>query len=478
MATYCKKHGEFELSHICTDCKQYLCIYCTIEHSSKHKINALMELATEVIQQFCREYDENTKIATDINLLHTLIKQRISDYWEDLKFRLCSNIEDFKSDSLKFIEGVIGEKEKQLYMNPKAKDGVLQMFKEKKFYEIYNDKSKLQYTSHRIAEQKRKKELLATLYNSLPSSNFNLEFHNAYLLQLEQNLYSAVDLISNSNYGSYIEENAINLVYVPSYIKTIPLNQTVQNPAIAQAKNSVYLVGGNLGKWNSDHLSTNYLFPLVGGLSSLIPKASMNTCRAWHGIIAFNNQYLYVVGGYNNTDGTLNSCEKYSIEKDKWLKVSPLRKKRWGLSVTLYNNRFIYAFFGVDGRALSTYVESFDCLDEESEWNLLSISDKTSSYARRCHASFQSSNTEILIFGGDSGQQLVAKCLGYNVRKGEMKFAANDCACRPHPTYCCCPGRMKSSAVYKLAIGSQAAVYDMIRKFWIMFELCPLVIKK
>ncbi len=482
MATYCSKHPEFELSHICTDCNIFLCINCTLEHSNKHKVTALVELATEVIHQFCREHDENAKIATDINMLQSLIKKRISDYWDDLKRKICSNIDDFKADSLKFIEGVMGKKERQMKANPQTKDSFVRLFKDKKYFDIYKNKGKMQIKSRWADTQKRKKELLATIYQSLPSNNFNLEFHNAYLLQLEQNLYSAVDSICNANYGIFIDDRAIHLLYAPSYVKTVPLADSVMNSEVVQAKNCVYLVGGNCGKWDSKHLNTTFAFYLAGGVSSsgssLVPKASMMHARAWHGLVTLQDQYVYAIGGYNDSASTLNSCERYIIEKDKWIKVPSLKKRRWGLSATLFNNQTIYAFFGVDGKTLSMDIEALDCMNEDSGWILAYNPDKHSPYFRRCHASFQSSNTEILIFGGDTGQQLASKCLGYCVPKRTINYTANDCACRPHPTYFHSPDRMRSSTIYKLAFGNQAAVYDMVRKYWILLELCPLDVKR
>ena len=480
MAGLCPKHLEFELCHICLECKNILCIQCVIEHSSKHKVVALVELATEVIQRFCREYEENTKIATEINMLRSHIKQKISDYWDGLKFRICSILDDFKLDSLKFVEGILGKKEKSISISPIAKDALMELFKKKQYYEIYKRKGTANIVSQWMGEQHKKKELLLTMYNNIPSNSVNLGFIENIFLKLEQNLYSAVDSICNANYGSFFEDNTLNLLYIPSYFKPIPLSQTVLNPAIAQAKNNIYLIGGNIGKWDLGYFNTTYVFSSAGGLSStaLLPRANLNVARAWHGAITVLDFHIYVVGGYNSQTGTLASCERYVIDRDKWVKIPSLLKRRWGLSVTSFNERMIYTFFGVNDKALSTAIEVFDTCGEEMGWTIVYDPDKLSPHLRRCHASFQNSNTEMLIFGGDSGQQLQSKCLLYSTKNCGITYTSNDFACRPHPSYYRCANRTHSNVVYKLACGSQAAAYNGIYKAWIVFELCALKVSK
>ncbi len=476
MSNCCIKHGDFELSHICLDCRQVMCISCVIEHSNRHKIMALVELATDVIQRFCREYDESSKIATEMNQLRTRIRQRVADYWDALKRRICTTLDDYKMDSLKLVEGILGKRERFHKPSPTVKDQLIALFKKKQYYEIYKRKGSAQIVSQWIEEQARRRELLATMYNNIPSNSVSLSFVENVFLKMEQNLYSAIDSICNANYGAFFEESTMSLLYIPSYSKALPLAQRVLNPALVQAKSNIYLIGGNLGKWDQAHLNTTYVFSSVGGLSSssLQPKAKLNAARAWHGVAAVQDALIYAVGGFNNVEGTLSSCERYVVAQDRWIVLPSLLYKRWGLSVTTFDERFVYAFLGVDGKVLCAAIEMLDTCDEDRGWANVYQPDYQHQHMRRCHGSFQASNSEILVFGGDTGVQQQNKCLLYSTYKRRVSYTPNDFACHPHPSYYRCPERTHASAIYKLAVGSQAAAYNMIYKAWIVFELCAL----
>eukprot|EP00826_Nyctotherus_ovalis_P016930 TRINITY_DN14939_c0_g1_i8.p1 TRINITY_DN14939_c0_g1~~TRINITY_DN14939_c0_g1_i8.p1 ORF type:complete len:201 (+),score=20.18 TRINITY_DN14939_c0_g1_i8:113-715(+) len=182
-----------------------------------------------------------------------------------------------------------------------------------------------------------------------------------------------------------------------------------------------------MGKWSSEHLNTTYCISLKEKQEkySLVAKSPMLRARAWHGTSTLLDLYIYAVGGYNTSEATLCYCERYSVAGDRWQAIPSLIKGRWGLSVTLFNARVLYCFFGMKERRPLTDIEAFDCLDEEQGWRQVYSSQDRPKLTRRCHATMQVSNTAVLIFGGDPGGTSADQSLCYDTEKRSVECSRN-----------------------------------------------------
>jgi len=142
----------------------------------------------------------------------------------------------------------------------------------------------------------------------------------------------------------------------------------------ATKKRYLYGVGGS----NSDNTSFDTMMrydPSNDAWTTAV--ASMHTARKRLGVGAVTHsndrkQYLYAVGGYNNTDSQLQSVERYDPSNDTWTEVSPMGTKREGLAVGVLagsdGKQYLYAAGGKDGSGnLLDTVERYDPSNDEWE---------------------------------------------------------------------------------------------------------------
>jgi N-acetylneuraminic acid mutarotase len=71
--------------------------------------------------------------------------------------------------------------------------------------------------------------------------------------------------------------------------------------------------------------------------------------------------YIYVIGS-KYPDETSKKCEVYDISKNKWSEIGELNHCRHYCSVTILENRYIYAIGGRDSRTEQP-LDSFERLD-------------------------------------------------------------------------------------------------------------------
>lgn len=73
---------------------------------------------------------------------------------------------------------------------------------------------------------------------------------------------------------------------------------------------------------------------------------SMNQKRSAFGIINdYQNQEVYIIGGHDSND-YLAHCEKYMIQSDEWISITPMNQKKMYASACILNNQFIFSIGG------------------------------------------------------------------------------------------------------------------------------------
>lgn len=70
--------------------------------------------------------------------------------------------------------------------------------------------------------------------------------------------------------------------------------------------------------------------------------------RYGHGICLIYN-YIYAVGGVENSDDPIRHCERYNILSDSWEIIPELEKACFSMTLMPMSNRYIYMFGGIEG---------------------------------------------------------------------------------------------------------------------------------
>ena len=62
----------------------------------------------------------------------------------------------------------------------------------------------------------------------------------------------------------------------------------------------------------------------------------------------YDNEYAYVIGGFNHEKGLLNQVEKFSIKARKWIQSEPINVPRINAAACKCGNKYLYLFGGLD----------------------------------------------------------------------------------------------------------------------------------
>ena len=168
-----------------------------------------------------------------------------------------------------------------------------------------------------------------------------------------------------------LDENIITLNFPPdsniksflyncahcNYNKKLYISGGIINPGLSQIiSNKFYMI--DLTKINDNNINNNK--SIIVELSPLLYN------RFNHSMMAYDNE-IYAVGGEN-----LNSVEKYDIEKDEWIEIDSMIKKRSNAMLAIYND-YLYAFFG-KGENENNYPESIERVNisnNSSFWEMI-----------------------------------------------------------------------------------------------------------
>lgn len=64
------------------------------------------------------------------------------------------------------------------------------------------------------------------------------------------------------------------------------------------------------------------------------------------------SKYIFVFGGRDGYEyhNELKLCEKYSVENNKWIVISPMARRKSMVSACTVDNKFIYIIGGYDSQ--------------------------------------------------------------------------------------------------------------------------------
>ena len=190
---------------------------------------------------------------------------------------------------------------------------------------------------------------------------------------------------------------------------TIPIS-----PSISQLSNDIAFISGGCTKINEVskkcYLYKKGKFELLNDMFN--ERRNHFSLRV--------NEYIYVSGGIDNNSNHLNSCEKYSLQYEKWIKCSPLNIERSHLSLCNVNNKYIYAIGGENKKnGFLDSIEKYSILGDS--WECMKIK---LPYKLECVGCITSNNKEIVIFGGYCPQKIKRETIiKYNIDTQKINFS-------------------------------------------------------
>eukprot|EP01022_Parablepharisma_sp_SALTPOND_P024143 TRINITY_DN530_c0_g3_i1.p2 TRINITY_DN530_c0_g3~~TRINITY_DN530_c0_g3_i1.p2 ORF type:complete len:682 (+),score=76.35 TRINITY_DN530_c0_g3_i1:3879-5924(+) len=132
------------------------------------------------------------------------------------------------------------------------------------------------------------------------------------------------------------------------------------------------------------------------------PKANMLLPKSQHKLVMLDARTIYSLGGKSKDKKFLSYCEKYNMEQDKWESAPSLNESKLNIAATAFNGTFIYAFGGFKG-TYSNAIEFLNAAKPGEKWRTLKLASCGGWIGKDEAGCFQTSEKEILIFGGIDG---------------------------------------------------------------------------
>lgn len=142
-------------------------------------------------------------------------------------------------------------------------------------------------------------------------------------------------------------------------------------------------------------------------------KASLNQNRYTHSL-AHQGNFVYAIGG-RSINGVLESCERYSINMNRWERIANLNQKRCTSPAIVFEDSYIFVFGGYEGSGRIDSIEQYDVTNDQ--WSVLPIKFPLSVEAET--ATLISSN-EVIILGGHDNSAGTKDAMMLNLET--MKF--------------------------------------------------------
>jgi hypothetical protein len=192
--------------------------------------------------------------------------------------------------------------------------------------------------------------------------------------------------------------------YAILFPKTILISGGKVKQSIETKATLIAIVRESQNKYNIDETYT----------TSMKDKRTNHTCFVHFDKMEANPK-LFVIGG-----SRLKSVEHFEINLKMWKSNYPeLNRIRERCSAMIYNQQYLYVFFGIDAD-LKSYVQTIECLDlneyENNKWEIVSLNlgeNANMNMTKRYHIS--------LIYDPSNEPNKVLICGGLNYMKNETK---------------------------------------------------------
>jgi hypothetical protein len=130
----------------------------------------------------------------------------------------------------------------------------------------------------------------------------------------------------------------------------------------------------------------------------LVELPQMNEKRSHHSMIYYKaDNSIYVISG-----SKIKSCEKFSIDDNKWNIIPSLNHSRENSGLCIHNDEYLYVILGYD-RTVNKYVSNFERLkikDNSSIWEVINVKGSQSLLKKQAMCCYKYSPTGIYLIGG------------------------------------------------------------------------------
>eukprot|EP00347_Sterkiella_histriomuscorum_P002043 403369692 len=187
--------------------------------------------------------------------------------------------------------------------------------------------------------------------------NLNKESYSKIIPYLIKNvkLWRTKSLFLNLDGQSFLNELSVSndLEWKPRDIRAYDQeNNFIENFQFAELwskvvqvnKELIYMIGGNV----EHRFSTDRCYSFNLQANELRQIQSLKQKRYGHGL-CYMNQFLYVVGGVQDDNQTLDVCERYDIINKEWNEIPKLEVPCFSMTLLSVRGRYIYTIGGIYG---------------------------------------------------------------------------------------------------------------------------------
>lgn len=247
---------------------------------------------------------------------------------------------------------------------------------------FYNSLNLINIDINSIIEEKEEINNKSLTKIFLNNNKIYLEEENAELKNLIEELCFYINKIELSQSFIWFEQNSNNIHEISlnnkkmnsSMIEYNYIGKNINNPFLFNEefrvsnlfKNLMYISGGII-KSNNHIINDVYEYYL--NKKSLVQKASMNQKRINHGSIIIGNN-LYVCGGIDENFNSLDTCEKFNIEKNEWTFIPPMKEKLSKINLIAIDNKNFAIFGGIKDNSIFNFKIHYYRIDTNT-WFIL-----------------------------------------------------------------------------------------------------------
>eukprot|EP00347_Sterkiella_histriomuscorum_P013856 403363103 len=239
---------------------------------------------------------------------------------------------DFEMDYLANKASLDGQVQELLFLEDEIKKGP-------QFFRC----SQFKYPSFTYLDQEL--EQIDTLGQITDNSDFSMPLVAFNTFQLQA--YNYIEKLRDFKELKLIDEDHLAKHDVPRFFKTIYIPD-----------DRFLLLGGQ--ERDEPSLSSKKVF-LLDDKGKLLQQNDMFKERQYFATVAdYENQYAYVIGGFNHRKGLIKSVEKYSFKARKWAKIESINHARINASACKCGPKYLYLFGGLDKHNFLDSIERFN----------------------------------------------------------------------------------------------------------------------
>ncbi len=417
----CNKHPDAPAESRCKDCEEYLCIDCSIEHNSQHKVIILrqeaMQFARSVINRTFTPTEEESSSKAVLDKLvelthsheelqHTAVqaKQKLAHLGADLGHEI--DVLHAKANAITEDLEVL----KDTNCNRLCEE-IKELMNRRDYSSVYRKKEEFSHiTANRNALNGEQIDRMLKQIKKFKKSINKLL--TSLALRTEENAASEAELgelhrVVGRLEGSLLLYNIVSKRRQLVRPKNVRLHECCEG---IEARGSIFITGGK------DDDRDTYELPLDDSRGTFATRAEMIQGRCNHALCQIKDSFIYCAGGvFDKT--TINKCERYNIAKDEWEEIYSLNESKHNGSMCALADRYIF-FVGGGKIGHSCLFATIEVLDTETDngWEVVQVETRRNKWVPcECANTVAISRSEIMIFGGwEKDKDSRSTCFVYN----------------------------------------------------------------